>query len=67
VTFTLTPAQFALWDNGRWRIETGEIRLTTGASSANIRASGAFRITAPGWGREPPAAILTPTSEVPVR
>lgn len=66
VTFTLTPAQFALWDDGGWRIEAGEIRLMAGASAADIRARASFRIAAPGRGREPPAAILTPASEEPV-
>jgi beta-glucosidase len=67
VTFTLTPAQFALWQAGRWRIEAGEIRLMVGASSADIRARAAFRIAAAGEGREPAAAIFTPSSEEPVR
>jgi beta-glucosidase len=67
VTFTLTPAQFALWDAGRWRIEAGEIQLMVGASSADIRARAAFRIAAAGEGREPAAAIFTPSSEEPVR
>jgi beta-glucosidase len=67
VSFTLTPAQFAIWTAGRWRIEPGEIQLMTGASSADIRARAAFRINAAGEGREPAAAIFTPTSEEPVR
>jgi beta-glucosidase len=67
VSFTLTPAQLALWDAGRWRIEAGEIQLMRGGSSAAIRARGAFRIAASGEGHAPAAAIFTPTSEEPVR
>jgi beta-glucosidase len=67
VSFVLTPAQFALWDAGHWRIEAGEIQLMVGASSADIRARAAFRIAAPGGAREPAAAIFTPSSEEPVR
>jgi beta-glucosidase len=67
IGFTLTPAQFAIWDAGRWRIEPGEIQLMVGASSADIRGRASFRIAAGGEGREPAAAIFTPTSEEPMR
>jgi beta-glucosidase len=67
VSFVLTPAQFAFWQDGRWRIEPGEIRLMAGASSADIRARGAFRIVAAGESRVPAAAIPTPTAEETVR
>ena len=67
VSFTLSPAQFAIWDAGRWRIEAGEIQLMVGASSADIRGRAAIRIPAPGEGREPAAAIFTPSSEEPIR
>jgi beta-glucosidase len=67
VTFTLTPAQFAIWGAGRWRIEPGEIQLMLGSSSADIRARASFRIAAAAEGAEPAAAILTPSSEEIVR
>jgi beta-glucosidase len=67
ISFTLTPAQFAIWDAGRWRIEPGEIQLMVGASSADIRGGASFRIAAAGEGHEPAAAIVTPSSEEPIR
>ena len=67
VSFTLSPAQFAIWDSGHWRIEPGEIQLMVGASSADIRGRASFRIATPGEGREPAAAIFTPSSEEPIR
>jgi len=67
ISFTLSPAQFAIWDAGRWRIEAGEIQLMVGSSSADIRGRAAFRIAAPGEGREPAAAIFTLSSEEPIR
>ncbi|MBV9882852.1 MAG: glycoside hydrolase family 3 C-terminal domain-containing protein [Sphingomonadaceae bacterium] len=67
VSFTLSPAQFAIWDAGRWRIEPGEIQLMVGASSADLRGRAAFRIAGAGEGREPAAAIFTPSSEEPIR
>jgi beta-glucosidase len=67
IAFTLSPAQFAIWDAGHWRIEPGEIQLMVGASSADIRGRASFRIAAAGEGREPATAIFTPTSEEPMR
>ena len=67
ISFTLTPAQFAIWDAGHWRIEPGEIQLMVGASSADIRGRASIRIAAAGEGREPAAAIFTPSSEEPIR
>jgi beta-glucosidase len=67
ISFTLNPAQFAIWDAGHWRIEPGEIQLMVGASSADIRGRASFRIAAAGEGREPAAAIFTPSSEEPIR
>ncbi|WP_129791883.1 glycoside hydrolase family 3 N-terminal domain-containing protein [Sphingosinicella sp. CPCC 101087] len=67
VSFTLTPAQFAIWDDGRWRIEPGEIQLMVGSSSADIRSRGAFRIAAEGEGHAPAAALATVTREETVR
>jgi len=66
IAFTLSPAQFAIWDAGRWRIEAGEIQLMVGASSADIRGRASIRIATPGEGREPAAAISTPSSEEPI-
>jgi beta-glucosidase len=67
ISFTLRPEQMAIWDAGRWKIEAGEIDLMVGASSADIRARGAFHITTAGWGSAPAAAIPTLASEAPVR
>jgi beta-glucosidase len=67
VSFTLSPAQFAIWDAGSWRIEAGEIQLMVGSSSADIRARGAFRIAAAGEGHAPAAALATVTREETVR
>lgn len=66
ISFTLSPAQFAIWDAGRWRIEPGEIQLMVGSSSADIRGRASFRIAAAGEGSEPAAAIFTPSSEEPI-
>ncbi|HEY1607200.1 MAG TPA: glycoside hydrolase family 3 N-terminal domain-containing protein [Allosphingosinicella sp.] len=66
VSFTLRPAQMAIWDAGRWKIEPGEIDLMVGSSSADIRARGSFRIASAGFGTEPAAAIPTPSQEIPV-
>jgi beta-glucosidase len=63
VSFTLRPQQFAYWDNGRWRIEAGDIDLMVGSSSADIRARGKLRIRQAGFGREPAAAIATTVTE----
>ena len=67
VSFTLSPAQFAIWDAGRWRIEAGEIQLMVGSSSADIRARGTFRIAAAGEAHAPAAALATATREEPIR
>ncbi|WP_077355477.1 beta-glucosidase BglX [Brevundimonas sp. LM2] len=66
VRFTLTPAQVAFWDPDGWRIQTGEIQVMVGASSADIRARAAFTITSEGVSDIPAAAIATPSSEEPV-
>ena len=61
VTFTLAPAQFAIWSpGGHWRIEPGEIELMAGASSADIRAHGRFAIASAGESDVPATAIETP-------
>src|SRR5581483_10494225 len=65
VSFTLTPAQMAIWDAGRWKIEPGEIGLMVGSSSADIRARGSVEIASGGFGTEPAAAIPTPVTETP--
>ena len=67
ISFTLSPAQFAIWDAGHWRIEAGEIQLMVGASSADIRGRASLRIATASEGREPAAAIFTPSSEEPIR
>lgn len=65
IRFTLSPAQVAFWDAGRWRIQSGAIQVMVGASSADIRARGAFTITSDGLGNTPAAAIPTPAAEEP--
>lgn len=65
IRFTLTPAQLAFWDADRWRIQSGEVQVMIGASSADIRARGAFTVTSDGWSDTPAAAIPTPTAEGP--
>jgi len=39
--FTLTPRDFAFWDEGSsdWKVEAGEFEILTGTSSADIRAT----------------------------
>jgi beta-glucosidase len=67
VSFTLTPAQFAFWDKGRWKIEPGRIDVMIGSSSADIRARGSFEFGAAGESTEPAAALPTPSSEERLR
>lgn len=68
IRFILTPAQVAFWngEGGRWRIQSGEIQVMVGASSADIRARDAFTITSDGVSDLPAAAILTRSFEEPV-
>ena len=66
VRFTLTPAQLAFWAEDGWRIQSGQIQIMVGASSADIRARAVFSITADGVSDIPAAAIPTPSSEEPV-
>lgn len=68
IRFILTPAQVAFWngEGGRWRIQSGEIQVMVGASSADIRARAAFTITSDGVSDIPAAAILTRSFEEPV-
>jgi len=66
VRFTLSAAQLAFWDNGRWRIQSGDIQIMVGASSADIRARSTFSITSDGVTDLPAAAIPTPSTEEPV-
>ncbi|RAK57671.1 glycoside hydrolase family 3 N-terminal domain-containing protein [Phenylobacterium deserti] len=62
VSFRLAAAQTAFWEAGRWRIQKGLIEVMVGASSEDIRSRSSFTITADGWGAEPAAAIVTPTT-----
>lgn len=66
IRFTLTPAQLAFWDAGRWRIQSGAVQVMVGASSADIRARGVFTITSDAVGDIPAAAIPTPSVEEPL-
>jgi beta-glucosidase len=66
IRFTLTPAQLAFWNGDHWRIQPGEVQVMVGASSADIRARGAFTVTSEGRSDMPAAAIPTPSAEEPV-
>jgi beta-glucosidase len=60
VTFSLTPEQFAFWSpRGQWLVEAGRIDFWIGASSADLRANGAFEITKTHIGTAPAAALPT--------
>jgi len=59
VSFTLTPDQLAIWHDGKWLIEPGEIRVMIGSSSEDIRGQASFRITSGGMGKQPATAIAT--------
>ena len=60
VTFSLTPEQLAFWSpRGQWLIEAGRIDFWIGASSADLRANGAFEITKTHTGTAPAAALPT--------
>ena len=60
VTFSLTPEQVAFWSpRGQWLIEAGRIDFWIGASSADLRANGAFDITKTHTGSAPAAALPT--------
>jgi len=67
VSFTLTPAQLAVWHADGWRIEPGAVQVMVGASSADIRARGEFRIATAGRSAVPAAAIVTVWAEERVR
>lgn len=46
ITFTVQPSQMAFPDeDGLWHVEKGEFDVMIGASSADIRLEGAFRVT----------------------
>ena len=50
VIFTLQPSQLAFVDrSSRWKIEAGDIDVMVGASSADIRLKGSFRIMEDGF------------------
>jgi beta-glucosidase len=60
VTFTLDPSQLSFYDADMRRvIEPGEVEVAVGASSADLRARGSFRIE--GKPRELSAAEIRPT------
>jgi len=60
ITFSLTPEQFAFWSpRGQWLVEAGRIDFWIGASSADLRANGAFEITKTHTGTAPAAALPT--------
>lgn len=60
VSFTLTPEQFAIYEQGnRWRVEPGEIQFMIGASSADIRLRGAFALKQAQMTNVPATSIAT--------
>src|SRR5690606_16876693 len=63
VEFTLSARQLALFGlDNQWRVEPGRIEVMIGASSADIRASGAFEIVGSAVTDTPAAAIATSVS-----
>ncbi len=44
VSFTLTSDQFAHWDDDGWQVAPGRVDLMIGASSADIRLTGALAV-----------------------
>lgn len=59
VRFTLDHAQFAIWHDGKWIVEAGQIELMLGSSSDDIRTRGRFTIALRSEGLVPAAAIET--------
>ncbi len=50
VCFTVTPSQMAFVDeDGKWKIEKGEIEVQLGASSEDIRLTGSYTLTKNAW------------------
>jgi beta-glucosidase len=67
VSFRLSARQLALYGlDGQWRVESGPIEVMVGASSADIRASGAFDVTNSMVTDAPAAAIATSVSVQPL-
>lgn len=60
VSFTLSAAQFALWNaDGEWAVEPGAIELMIGSASDDIRGSAEVTIEGSGTAPMAPAAIMT--------
>ena len=50
VSFTVAPSQMAFVDeDGRWKIEKGEIEVQLGSSSEDIRLRGSYFVTKDAW------------------
>ena len=50
VCFTVAPSQMAFVDeDGKWKIEKGEIEVQLGASSEDIRLTGSYTLTKNAW------------------
>jgi len=63
VSFRLSPRQLALYGlDERWRVEAGRIEVMIGASSADIRAQGAFEIVNTAETDVPATALATEVS-----
>ncbi|MEZ5954529.1 MAG: glycoside hydrolase family 3 N-terminal domain-containing protein [Hyphomonas sp.] len=60
VSFTVSPAQAAIWRSGNdWAIEAGDLEFMVGGSSADIRARTSVRVTDTGHSNAPAAALET--------
>jgi beta-glucosidase len=67
IAFRLSARQLALYGlDNRWRVEPGRIEVMIGASSADIRARGAFEITNGIVSDVPAAAIATVVAIEPI-
>ncbi|MCA8903162.1 MAG: glycoside hydrolase family 3 C-terminal domain-containing protein [Hyphomonas sp.] len=60
VTFTLTPAQAAIWKSGTgWQVEAGRLDFMIGAASDDIRGTVSVNITGTAISAAPAAALET--------
>ena len=59
VSFTLSPDQAAIYKDGEWVIETGELQFFVGAASDDLRGQVSVQVESAGTGEAPAAAIAT--------